>query len=140
MTPNPQLVYIKKKDPTIIERLYRQENQEALLIWMIEGAKEWFQTGLFIPQEVIQVTKDYNQNQDTIQQFIDERCVIGPDRKVKSSDLRDAFDQWCNKRIRMTPQMFKRDITSRGFEYYKNNVYYYRGISLQDNTYELLNI
>lgn len=81
----------------------------AILRWMAEGCMDWQQNGLCRPKVVVEATAEYFETQDTFGQWLNERCVLDPQRSTKPSDLLKDFQEWCrengedisdNKRLR----------------------------------------
>ena len=68
----------------------------AILQWIIEGAKRFYtsECKLVKPPCVVQATKGYTEEEDTIGSFAQERCEVA-DGKIKSSDLYLAYQVWC---------------------------------------------
>ena len=72
-------------------------------------------------------TKDYFENEDTVQQFLDECTVFqaGLKRKdaVGQAALIAAFENWCNERGEppMHPKRFKETLTAKNFTIFPSN-------------------
>jgi putative DNA primase/helicase len=47
-----------------------------ILAWMIEGAREWFGSGLTRPAAIVHATDRYFEDQDLLGQWIADRCII----------------------------------------------------------------
>jgi P4 family phage/plasmid primase-like protien len=67
--------------------------------WLIEGAREWYERGLDIPERVMNETLEYRRRQDTIGLFFAERTVPDPKGKVTiigaAQSLYVAYQGWC---------------------------------------------
>lgn len=37
---------------------------------------------------------------DELKQFVDEMCVVGPDKRISSSELYQAYKEWCFRKYR----------------------------------------
>ena len=71
------------------------ENElEGILAWMIEGAIEYYQNGLQIPQKVLDDTNTYKEEQLPALQFIRENYEQVTDSMVKMGDVMMHFSQW----------------------------------------------
>lgn len=79
-------------DETLKERLRGEGG--GILAWLIEGCVEWQRVGLAVPEVVRKATEQYIHDQDDITQFIEERCVVGPDARVKARLLYEAWKPW----------------------------------------------
>jgi len=81
-----------EQDKTLPERL--KAEAAGILRWIVEGCLEWQRIGLAPPPEVLAATKDYRQREDTIQRFIDDRCLVLPGATVPAADLHGAYLRW----------------------------------------------
>jgi putative DNA primase/helicase len=63
----------------------------GILRWMIEGCLDWQMNGLIRPRVVIQATADYFSEQDIVNQWVEECCVIGA---TQSDALAILFKSW----------------------------------------------
>ena len=94
--------------------------REGILSWAVLGAVLWHNNGLDMPEAVKAATTEYRTEQDTIQQFIDERCEMHPDYQVEKDKLYTAYKDWCDdageeQARRRTKKWLTRQISSRGF-------------------------
>lgn len=108
----------------------------AILAWMVQGCLMWLRDGLQEPQEVKEATADYQDEQDTLGEFFDERCEVGKDRKVRSRELYNAYLAWCelNKvRQPLTEPLFANKVQEHGYSKKRDGKgMVYRGISLAE--------
>jgi P4 family phage/plasmid primase-like protien len=58
-----------------------------ILMWMVEGCLDWQRNGLIRPEAVKLATDDYFDGQDVFGQWIEERCLVGPNRAERPSTL-----------------------------------------------------
>jgi putative DNA primase/helicase len=87
-----------ERDKTVKETLYRDpEARSAILAWGVRGTLEWLRRGreLTIPDIVQGATTAYREECDDLAGFFEEKCVLGPEHNVKSSDLFAACESWC---------------------------------------------
>jgi len=92
----PFTVQIPKdeRDKTLDERL--QAELPGILAWAVRGCLEWQQKGeLGEPDSVVQATATYRSEMDTFGRFIQDRCFLSPNVRVKAGALYDAYKQWC---------------------------------------------
>lgn len=88
-----------KVDVTLPDRLRQPDAQQAILAWLVQGARKWYENGrkLAEPETVRRATRDWRASQDKIGMFIEECCDLvdadtwGP----KLVDLYRAFKRWC---------------------------------------------
>jgi putative DNA primase/helicase len=62
-----------------------------ILNWMIAGCIDWQTSGLLRPEVVTAATSDYFETQDVFGQWLDERCVRGPEKTESPTRL---FRDW----------------------------------------------
>jgi len=101
--------HAKLADKNLKYALMREHTQKAILNWLVEGARLWAaEQRLPIPDIIERERGLYRSEQDIVQQFIDEQCVVydvepyelsygAPDldeRGVPLNELFDAFEFW----------------------------------------------
>lgn len=91
--PDPQKPNEHKKDPTLKEKL--EAEKPGILAWLVRGCLEYQRVGLTPPDCVKFATSSYRNKEDTLQLFIDERCIIRPDASTKAQTLYNAYKDWC---------------------------------------------
>lgn len=68
----------------------------AILSWAIEGAVNFVRNGfkLDIPEAVAEATADYREREDWLNNFINERCVKGPNLREGARALYTEYKAW----------------------------------------------
>jgi hypothetical protein len=101
----------------------------------VRGCLSWQRDGLGEPDKVIDATKVYRVEMDTLAAFIDECCIVGPNVWCKFKDLYSAYDEWCKESNESAEpkRRFADQLTERGFEKVNgtDNVAIRRGIALR---------
>lgn len=92
LVPFTAVIPASEKDPMLSEKL--KAESAGILQWMIEGCLEWDRNGLKPPQIVKESTEEYLGAEDSLQQWIDECCEIGPGFTA-SSTLFFSWTKWC---------------------------------------------
>lgn len=115
----PFLVYIppSERDYDLKHRIVRQE-ASGVLNWMLAGLKEYHNIGLNEPDCVRSATADYMTEQDAIQRFLNDRCVIGDGLYVQIKGLYNVYSQWYEENEGgkiISQRAFSRRIKSKGF-------------------------
>ena len=54
-----------------------KEEAMGIMAWLVAGYYEWLEKGLAPPSSVLSSTKEYRRSEDSIEQFLEECCVIG---------------------------------------------------------------
>lgn len=79
----------KDKDSTIDDRLKLEA--DAILTWMLQGYKSWTEQGLNPPAIVRAATSEYQYEEDTTTQFLDEALI--PDRAA-ITPAKEIWQAW----------------------------------------------
>ena len=68
----------------------------AILAWAIEGAVRFVRNGfrLDVPQSVKEATEAYQEREDWLSNFIQERCIREPNARVGAAELYRAYRNW----------------------------------------------
>lgn len=69
----------------------------AILGWLVEGAKLWFESGLDAPQTVLAATNYYREENDTVSQFVSEMMEADRTGWVPTKELRPVYEIWCKE-------------------------------------------
>jgi len=121
-----------QQDKTLADRLIKE--LPGILQWAMEGLKEWRKTGLAPPDSVLQSTRSYRQDSDTVGQWIDSACVCEPRLRTSARDLYDSYKSWCEDSSleSLHNASFGKELTRLGFKIHKSNKCNYRnGIGLK---------
>jgi len=92
MIPFTVEIPAKDRDKNLETKL-RAEGS-GILKWAIEGCLEWQKQGLNPPDRVLATTDEYFEDQDTIGNFIDEKCELHSSLWVPTSLLYSAYTNW----------------------------------------------
>lgn len=71
-----------------------------MLAWIVRGAADYRRGGIREPEAVTSATAEYARDEDTIGQFVDERCRLvtgSASTRVATTVLRLAYEQWCEE-------------------------------------------
>lgn len=85
----------------------------GILAWAVQGCLAWQRHGLPMPRAVKDATAQYRSDSDTIRQWMDDYCVLGPQMKVSATELYQAHATWRkeNNEHLMSQTMFGRRLT-----------------------------
>ena len=84
-----------ERDETVKQHLSDVDvSGPAILSWLVEGCKNWQQTGLLIPNVVKQATADYRHEMNPIRDFLEECCILQAGAQVKNNDIWDSYQKW----------------------------------------------
>jgi putative DNA primase/helicase len=95
----------------------------GILRWTIEGCLIWQRAGLIRPQVVIEATEEYFEEQDSIRQWIEERCETGKGLADTSSNLFRSWSTWANGNGEppRSVKWFVQAMRRLGFKHYRQN-------------------
>jgi putative DNA primase/helicase len=126
----PQKENERKADPNLLEKL--KQEAPGILAWLVRGCMAWQQEGLKPPESVQAATRQYQQDEDIIGQFIIERCITGTGKQVKGGDLYEAYKTWCDERgLEANKSTFGKEIKKR-FDSYTKRYVFYTGLDLNN--------
>ena len=124
----------KQRDRDIQDKLKAESS--GILAWLVRGHLAWQTQGLNPPESVKQATRDYQQSEDTLGQFISDSCIVADGAKVAACALYEQYKRWCadNNIPAMTGTAFGNHLTRR-FPNKKRvgNCQTYFGIGLASN-------
>lgn len=106
-----------ERDRDLSEKL--EAEKPGILNWMLEGLRKYRAAGhLIAPPEVIEATKEYQQENDKIGQFFDERMKKSSSN-CKGGSVYKAFCDWCadNNSHPQSKGVFFNDLRRRGLMY-----------------------
>jgi putative DNA primase/helicase len=91
----------------------------GILNWLIRGCLDWQRQELSPPKIVKDQTAEYQTEEDLVQTFIADKCVIGDDKQwVAFAELYAAYVEWCNAEgeAALTATALGRALSEKGFE------------------------
>lgn len=105
---------------------------DAILNWFIEGALKYNFEGLHEPEILLRAKKDYKSEMDVVARFIEQSCVVGADKRVKSTELYQAYKQWAtlNNEYCMSNTKFGVEMSKKFQKVRTNSGWYYIGLDI----------
>jgi len=119
-----------QRDKHIVEELKKERS--GILASFLRGFFEWKKHGLNPPAKVTEATAEYRENEDSIGQFILERCFIKESAVVKAGDLYQDYKKWCES-MGFKPewgQNFGRRLSAKFVKKKVKGCFFYHGIGL----------
>lgn len=110
-----------ERDVDLTEKL--KPEWPAILAWMIEGARCWYEGGLMPPEKVLRASDEYMEDQDLVGQWVDECCDVGTDQLESLAALFASWRHWCeagNEHIGTKQQLTAR-LNKMGFRKLRRN-------------------
>lgn len=114
----------------------------GILNWAIKGCLSWQNQSLVVPESVKRATDEYQDEEDELGEFIEERCVLGSHEKIERSELHHVYLGWAGDRGTRMPlkskAFNKRMRTRERITEKKSGVWIWHGLGLKrppDETY-----
>lgn len=110
--------------------------KSGILAGLVRGCLEYLDGGLNPPPQILEATQAYRDSEDLVGRFIRECCLKGPDLRVLTGELYDAFRFWYSQEVsrkgEYSHKRFSSIMTKKNFEQKKSNGRYWQGLSLTD--------
>ena len=131
----PFTVSIPKEEQDRNLRAKLLEEAPGILAWAVRGCLDWQQKGLNEPEAVQEATAGYREENDNVEMFLQEHCLLSNQVQVKSSELYEAYRKYCEQEgeYSLNQKRFSMALKEKGYESYKNVVIWFRGIGLQED-------
>ena len=69
----------------------------GILAWCVRGALAWQRDGIGTPEEVRTATADYREEEDTLGDYLTDRCVVDPNASIQTGALYADYVSWCRQ-------------------------------------------
>jgi putative DNA primase/helicase len=105
-----------ERDPQLTEKLCTE--WPGILRWAIDGCVSWNRAGLQAPETVRQASVEYLEAEDTLQQWIDDRCEFRTDAWASSAVLFADWQRYAEAagEAAGTQKRFAQRLTSHGIQ------------------------
>jgi len=86
----------EERDELLKSKLRKEAS--GILNWMLAGLARFVHRGykMQYPKKIEDATQEYRVSQDVIGQFLQTKCVLGPDYKIAVADLFTSFKLWAD--------------------------------------------
>lgn len=102
------------KDPELSQRLAEPEARDQLLSWLLRGTKMWYEERLGEPPlKLLEATRQYIEENDSIGIFIKEHCEKGAGFYVITSEFKQTYEAATETTI--TPQKLAEKMKAKGY-------------------------
>ncbi|WP_244887488.1 DNA primase family protein [Leucobacter chromiiresistens] len=141
LIPFTRIIPESERIENLQQRLVDEEGP-GILAWLIQGCVDYVANGVREPDSVRAATATYQQEEDHLARFIEDRCILGGGEhaRIQTSELRRVYDQWCrdeNER-ELSGQSFGRQLRQKfDIDVAKSNGRrYYTGLMLAEHEAE----
>ncbi|WP_169313114.1 phage/plasmid primase, P4 family [Acetonema longum] len=101
------------RDNNLAEKL--KQEMDGVFRWMVEGCLRWQKEGLGEPEEVTRATAQYREENDSLGDWIAERCELDAKATARTTELRDDYQRYNGWR-RIEPKIFTQMLKARDFK------------------------
>lgn len=121
----------QEQDTHLKDELTTMEAMSGIFMWLVRGYIRYKEHGLAMNEELTQVVRNYERDNDLVLQFLESRCVQSEGANIKAKDLYNAYKLWAksegafilsarkfNSEMERHPEWFERKSTSSGFVIY----------------------
>lgn len=134
MVPFSVVIPEADRDPKLKEKLLDQA--PGILAWMVMGCLDWQAEGLRAPAEVLAATDEYRREQDTLGEFIEDRCLTGdPMLEAPGGKLYEHYKLWAQDSgvPVLAANLFGMQLQERGYQKVARMAgRFYLGLGLKD--------
>jgi putative DNA primase/helicase len=111
----------ERRDKALPEKLLAEG--PAILRWAIDGAQEWLEQGLNVPDQVAAASDEYFDDEDTLGQFLADATAQDSGAFLDGDQLNRAFANWCERQglHPWTKRTLVKELRGRGFPAAKSN-------------------
>ncbi len=104
-----------QRDKGLVERL--KDERDGILLWAVEGWVDSNANGWRTPPKVIALGRQYWSELDTLQQFIEDQCLIEQAAAVGAGELYQSYEAWCSEAAEtaINKTLFGKKLTELGF-------------------------
>ena len=125
-----------KEDKDLRDKLLTEMPQ--ILGWLLKGLKLYMEEDLEESEAIVKATKEYREEMDIVQQWVNEYCEIKPSYFARANDLYDSFRAFCLRRDQRTNQtIFGRNLGKKFKKYNSGSGIVYLGIRLKEGAEDL---
>jgi len=115
----------EEQDRHLYEKLIAEKNE--IFSMLVDYYREYLKSGLVEPKKVTDWSQGYFKDNDVVQQWIDEDCIVGNGFHDEANNLWADFKMWYDKRneyFKYSQTLFGRNLTKK----YKKSIQYGRTI------------
>jgi len=122
----------KRKDGDLGEKL--EAEIDGILAWAVTGFQRWHKrTKLVKPDCVIEASKAYRAEMDTVQSFLDDMCIRDENATTPLGPFFEAYQQWAKGALAQPANLhlFGTLMGQKGFKKVKSGSWRWKGVALK---------
>jgi len=128
---NPRQPNERQADLNLNDKLKAEAS--GILSWLVRGCLAWQQEGLRPPEIVKAATSEYRKEEDLVERFLADRCLIGQSYEIQAGILYRKYTEWAEDMglKPITGIQFGKEMQTR-FESYQKRYVFYIGVRLHE--------
>lgn len=140
LVPWNTVIPVEERDPTLKPKVREPLEQQGILRWLIDGAREYLRDGLATPKSILAATAEYRSKEDLIGEFIATNLREVAMIFTSSAAIHARWMTWCEDqgvepRARIGQRALTDALTDRGLRYEKTRgPRGFRGVTLADES------
>lgn len=107
----------------------------GILLWALDGYNKYRKDGLKICEKVKEYTEGYFNENDTIQAWLNDNCIIGDTYNTTAKDLFENYKRYLEQneeRVNISQRKFNMLLENKGFKIKKpNNIKTFNGVGIK---------
>lgn len=115
----------EERDPSLKKRFATEAGRHTVMLWLLEGYREWKERGLDEPEAVQRATDDYADTAGTSAvRFLRKHCRIRAGARCDVKEVRELYAEFCEKLLGdapMSQQAFAEELRPFGIGKKKSN-------------------
>lgn len=127
--PDPKKDYERKINTNMSKLAQNKEVQQAVLAWVVQGAKSFYAAGdLKPPAEILQATKAYQDSNDPFELFVKKEVAgVFPGSLTSFREIYDRYEKFCLKKRHtvLSEKMIGSKLTDKYGEPHKSSNMFY---------------
>ena len=84
----------EEQDKNLKQEFLTYEAMQGIFMWLVIGFRHYRHRGLEMAPHLRKVVRQYEKDNDTVQQFLEAQCVRDPESSVRGKALYDRYKLW----------------------------------------------
>lgn len=106
----------------------------GILDWMLEGTRLWQRYGLTPPKKIANASKEYRNEMDTLEHFIEDSCERGEGYRAPAGELYTIYKKWADDtgEFKMNKNTFGKKMKEKFESIKSSGRIHYQGIKIKE--------
>lgn len=89
--------WLNREDTGLKAALKRPEALKGVLNWIVDGAMQWYKSGLKTPEQVKQATTAHRKDLDTVEKWLEDSEINSDSPFYSSVNIYHDYETWCKE-------------------------------------------